>query len=234
MGDINIKIIDALEQIPTLVKAAETYKETSNRIIATLSDAIKKRPQAEFTDEELQKLAQVISTTRCASPDMASISRELARRVSDDVAAIIGNDLKAKAAEALKGASVMVEHSHYVERNLKDIVEKKVKKKISILWIVIFILLGVIGITAVFYYNSDLYWGREFYEVYASKYITADEKAALERGAGYTGILPYRYNEDPGAARVQLKRNKEILKKREKEAQKNKGTFRTEEFLKVN
>lgn len=231
MEDINKKIIDALEQIPTLVKAAETYKETSNRITATLSDAIKKRPQAEFTDDELQKLTQVISKTRCASPDMAYISRELARRVSDDVAAIIGNNLKAKAAEALKGASVTVEHSHYIERNLKDLVEKKVKKKISILWIVIFILLGAVGITAVIYYNSDLYWGREFYEVYASKYITADEKAALERNSGYTGILPNVYYENPSTAQEWLKRAKFILKKREDEAKKNKGKYSIEDII---
>ena len=46
MEDTNKILIDALEQIPALVKAAETFKETSNRIVATLADAIKKRPQA--------------------------------------------------------------------------------------------------------------------------------------------------------------------------------------------
>ena len=232
MEDINKTLIDALGQIPALVNAAETYKETSNRIIATLSEAIKQRPQAEFTDEELKKLAQVISTTRCASPDMAYISRELARRVSDDVAAIIGNNIKAKAAEALKGASVTVEHSHYIERNLKGLVDKKVKKKISIFWIIIIILLGVVGITAVVYFNSDTYWGKQFFEVYTSEYITPEEKAALERNSGYTDILPQTYDENPSNAKEWLKRSKVILKKREDEAKKNKGKYSTNEVIK--
>lgn len=227
----NKVLLDALEQIPNLINAAQTYKATSDRIITTLAEAVKKRPQAVLPTEELEKMKEVIKTTPCAKPDITLISRELARRIYDDVAVAVKPAVRNAAIGALKGASVSVEHSHYVDRNLKDIVDKKVKKKISILWIVIFILLGMIGITAVFYYDSDLYWGREYYEVYASKYITADEKAALERGAGYTGVLPHGYYEDPLAARAQLKRNKEIIKMREKEAKKNKGKFSIEDII---
>ena len=231
MEDTNKILIDALEQIPALVKAAETFKETSNRIVATLADAIKKRPQAEFTDDELQKLAKVISDTRCASPDMAYISRELSRRLSGDISDAIGPVIKNKAAVALKNASVTVEHSHVVERDLKDVVDKRMKHRILVLWFIIIILLEAIGISAFNYYCSDTYWGKQFNQLYMSKYITQEEKARIEKDAGYTGILPRGYHNNSAAAQIRLQLSMEILKKREKEAKMNNGKFSTEEEI---
>lgn len=220
MDDINKKLVDGLEQIPTLVQAAKTFKETSNRIVTTLADAIKKRPQAEFTDGELQKLAKIISNTRCASPDMAYISRELARRVSNDVAAIIGSDIKAKAAEALKGASVTVEHSHYVERNLKDIVDKKMKKKILILRSIILALVAAFGISLISYFDGETYWGKQYFDVYTSPYLTQEEKATLKENSILLSVLPRGYRKDAASSRLQIKHMKEELKRREKASKK--------------
>ena len=227
----NKTLLDALEQIPNLINAAQTYKATSDRIITTLAEAVKKRSQAILPAEELEKMKEVIKTTPCAKPDINLISRELARRIYDDVAAAVKPAVRNAAIEALKAESVTVEHSHVIERNLRSIVEEKMKKKVRILWLIIVVLLGAIGISAIAYLNSDTYWGREFYELFTSKYITADEKAALERGAGYISVLPYGYDEDPFAARAQLKRNKEIIKMREKEAKKNKGKFSIEDII---
>lgn len=229
----NKALLDALEQIPNLINAAQTYKATSDRIITTLAEAVKKRPQAILPAEELEKMKEVIKTTPCAKPDINLISRELARRIYDDVAAAVKPAVRNAAIEALKAESVTVEHSHVIERNLRSIVEEKMKKKVRILWLIIVVLLGAIGISAIAYLNSDTYWGREFYELFTSKYITADEKAALERSVGYTGILPRGYYEDPSAARAQLKLNMEILKKREKEAKKKKGAFSTEDTIQI-
>ena len=225
----NKALLDALEQIPNLINAAQTYKATSDRIITTLAEAVKKRPQAILPAEELEKIKKAIQETRCAQPDITLISRELARRISEDVSDAIKPALRTAAAEALRAESVNVEHSHVIERNLWSIVDEKMKKKVRILWIIIIVLFGAIGISAISFFNSETHWGQEFYELYSSKYITADEKAALERSVGYTGVLPLGYYEDPVAARAQLKRNKDILKMREKEAKKNKGKFSTDE-----
>lgn len=225
----NKALLDALAQIPDLIKAAETYKATSERIISTLAEAVKKRPQAVIPEEELEKTKKAIQETRCAQPDITLISRELAWRISEDVSDAIKPALRTAAAEALRAESVNVEHSHVIERNLWSIVDEKMKKKVRILWIIIIVLFGAIGISAISFFNSETHWGQEFYELYSSKYITADEKAALERSVGYTGVLPLGYYEDPVAARAQLKRNKDILKMREKEAKKNKGKFSTDE-----
>jgi hypothetical protein len=227
----NKEILDALAKIPELVKAAETFKRTTEKAIATLAEAVKQRPQAMISESELDKLSERISKTKCAPPDTTLISRELSRRLSCDISDAIGLVIKNKAAVALKNASVTVEHSHVVERDLKDVVDKRMRHKILMLWIIIIVLLEAIGISAFNYYCSDIFWGKQFKELYTSKYITQDEKARIERNAGYTGILPKGYHKNPGAAQARLQLSMEILKKREKEAKMNNGKFSTEEEI---
>ena len=216
----NKTLLDALEQIPNLINAAQTYKATSDRIITTLAEAVKKRPQAILPAEELEKMKEVIKTTPCAKPDIAPISRELARRISGDVADAIKPAVRNAASEALKGASVLVEHSHVIERNLKDVADKKMKKTNRILWGVIIILVLTIGISAITYFSGETYWGKQFYDVYTSKYLTPEEKANLKENSFLLSVLPRGYREDTATARLQIKQYKEILKKREKDAKK--------------
>lgn len=218
----NKEIIDALTQIPALIKAADTYKETSSHIIATLAEAVKQRPQAVVPESELMKLKQIISTTRCALPDVNYVSRELARQFSNEAASAMGPIIREKAAEALKGASVTVNHVHCVEKDLKDVVDKKMKKTVSIFAIIIVALVETITISAISYYYSDTYWGKRFYELYTSSYLTPEEKANLEQKASVTAILPLNYHDDPTTARLELQQKERILKQREKEARKNK------------
>ena len=216
----NKALLDALEQIPNLINAAQTYKATSDRIITTLAEAVKKRPQAILPAEELEKIKEVIKTTPCAKPDITLISRELARRISGDVADAIKPAVRNAASEALKGASVLVEHSHVIERNLKDVADKKMKKTNRILWGVIIILVLTIGISAITYFCGETYWGKQFYDVYTSKYLTPEEKANLKENSFLLSVLPRGYREDTATAQLQIKQYKEILKKREKDAKK--------------
>ena len=227
----NKEILDALAKIPELVKAAETFKRTTEKAIATLAEAVKQRPQAIISESELDILSERISKTKCAPPDTTLISRELSRRLSGDISDAIGPVIKNKAAVALKNASVTVEHSHVVERDLKDVVDKRMRHRILVLWFIIIILLEAIGISAFNYYCSDTFWGKQFKELYTSKYITQEERARIERNAGYTGILPHGYHKNPGAAQARLQLSMEILKKREKEAKMNNGKFNTEEEI---
>lgn len=90
-----------------------------------------KRPQAVIPGEELEKIKKAIRETRCAQPDITFISRELARRISGDVSDAIKPTIMTATAEALRAESVNVEHSHVIERNLREIVDKKKKKVLS-------------------------------------------------------------------------------------------------------
>lgn len=216
----NKALLDALEQIPNLIRAAETYKATSDRIVTTLAEAVKKSPQAVVPAGELEKMKEVIKTTPCAKPDITLISKELARRIAGDVADAIKPAVRNAATEALKCASVSVEHSHVIERNLKDVVDKKMKKTNRILWGVIIILVLSIGISAITYFSGETYWGKQYYDVFTSKYLTPEEKANLKENSFLLSVLPRDYREDTAAARLQIKQYKEILKKREKDAKK--------------
>lgn len=216
----NKALLDALEQIPNLINAAQTYKATSDHIITTLAEAVKKRPQAVVPAGELEKMKEIIKTTPCAKPDITLISKELARRISGDVADAIKPAVRNAATEALKGASVSVEHSHVIERDLKDVVDKKMKNTNRILWGVIIILVLTIGISTITYFSGETYWGKQYYDVCTSKYLTPEEKAKLKENSFFLSVLPRGYREDTDAAQLQIRQYKEILKKREKDAKK--------------
>ena len=47
-----------------------------------------------------------------------------------------------------------------------------------------------------------------------------EEKATLKENSYMMSVLPHNYLDDTATARLQIKQYKEILKKREKEAQK--------------
>ena len=61
----NKDIVEALEQVPALVKAAETFKATSGHIVSSLADAVKQRPQAEIPESELLKIFKGIGGKGC-------------------------------------------------------------------------------------------------------------------------------------------------------------------------
>lgn len=216
----NKALLDALEQIPNLINAAQTYKATSDHIITTLAEAVKKRPQAVVPAGELEKMKEIIKTTPCAKPDITLISKELARRISGDVADAIKPAVRNAATEALKGASVSVEHSHVIERDLKYVVDKKMKKTNRILWGVIIILVLTIGISTITYFSGETFWGKQYYDVYTSKYLTPEEKAKLKENSFFLSVLPCGYREDTATAQLHIRQYKEILKKREKDAKK--------------
>lgn len=216
----NKELIDALEKIPAFIQAAETFRGTTNHIIATFSKELKNYSRAEIPETELKKISEVIEQTQCAQPDVDTLSRDLARRLSRDVSDEIRPAIKRAASEALKSATVTVEHSHYIEKDLRGLVDERVKKKFLILWSIIIILLITIGISVISYYNGEVYWGKQFYDVYTSEYLTAEEKDNLRENSYLMSVLPRDYFEDSATARLQIKQFKKSLKKREAEANK--------------
>ena len=207
----NKDIVEALEQVPALVKAAETFKATSGHIVSSLADAVKQRPQAEIPESELQK----ISKTPCAQPDVDSFSKALVQKVAGD----IGSTIKDKVDEALEGATVKVQHTHSYcfERDLKEVADMRLTKRCMIFGLASFVLASIIAIIAVTHYNSDVYWGKQFNKVYSSPYLTEEERELIQRNYYTVAILPSEYHNDPPKAKEQLKRTRSILKKRKKE-----------------
>ena len=72
-------------------------------------------------------------------------------------------------------------------------------------------------------YNSEAYWGRQYYEVYSSPYLTDKEREKISRDVHTIAILPNEFDKDPKRVKEQIKKNRGILKERKKEAKKDKG-----------
>ena len=208
----NKDIVEALEKAPELVKAAETFKATSGHIVSSLADAVKQRPQAEIPESELQKISQ----TPCAPPDVDSFSKALVQKVAGDIGTVIKN----KVNEALKGATVTVQHTHSycIERDLKEYADTRLWNRSIAFGLTSVVLAAIIVIIAIVHYNSANYWGRQYYEIYSSPYLTKKEKEKISRDVHTIAILPNEFDKDPKRVKEQIKKSKAILKERKKEA----------------
>ena len=206
------ELVDALVQVPELVEAAKTFKETSGHIISSVADAIQKRPQAEIPDSELQKIA----ATPCAPPKMDSVVKDFAYKVVGIIEPII----KDKVNEALKSAEVTVQHTHSYcfERDLKDVADTRLMKRCLIFGLTTVVLALILAIIAIAHFNSETYWGKQYYEVYSSPYLTEEEWEKISQNVHIIAILPNEFDKDPKRVKEQLKKNKSILKERKKEA----------------
>ena len=208
----NKDIVEALEQVPALVKAAETFKATSGHIVSSLADAVKQRPQAEIPESELQK----ISKTPCAQPDVDSFSKALVQKVAGD----IGSTIKEKVDEALKGATVKVQHTHSycIEKDLKEFADIRLWNRSLAFGLTSVVLVAIIAIIAIVHFNSETYWGKQYYEVYSSPYLTEEEWENISRNIHTIAILPNEFDKDPKRVKKQIKKDNGILKVQKKEA----------------
>ena len=206
------ELVDALVQIPDLVEAAKTLKESLGHVISSFADALKKRPQAEIPDSELQKIA----ATPCAPPQMDSVVKDFANKVVGAIEPII----KDKVNEALKGATVTVQHTHSycIEKDLKEFADIRLWNRSIAFGLTSVVLVAIIVIIAIVHFNSETYWGKQYYEVYSSPYLTEEEWEKISQNVHIIAILPNEFDKDPKRVKEQLKKNKSILKERKKEA----------------
>ena len=211
----NKDIVEALEQVPALVKAAETFKATSGHIVSSLADAVKQRPQAEIPESELQKISQ----TPCAPPDVDSFSKALVQKVAGDIGTVIKN----KVNEALKGATVTVQHTHSycIEKDLKEFADIRLWNRSLAFGLTSVVLVAIIAIIAIVHYNSETYWGKQFYKVYSSPYLTKEEWKNISRDTHTIAILPDEFDKDSKRVKEQIKKSKATLKERKREAKKS-------------
>ena len=80
------------------------------------------------------------------------------------------------------------------------------------------VLVAIIVIIAIVYYNSEIYWGRQYYKVYSSPYLTDEEWDKISRDVHTVAILPNEFDKDPKRVKEQIKKSKAILKERKKDA----------------
>ena len=182
MNDTQV-ILTALSQAPDLVEAARTYKETNDKAINTISNAVKQQPKAIIPDSEMTKLKNNISQTQCALPDTEEFTKELA----DQVYKIIAPSIRTEIKSAVGATDITINHEHkhrhYAYSASFDMINDTAKK-----WIIGLSIFAVVAVGAFSYWvhyvrNSELFLGKRCLEIYESEYVTEQEKRRCSRNS---------------------------------------------------
>lgn len=206
-------LIEALGQIPELVEAAKTYKASNEKTISTMSMAIKKRPEAEIPQKEVEKVTNAVKATPCALPDTDDFLKAIAGMMRP----IIQHEVK----EAVGATKIKVQHEHthrhYSYSASFDMINDTAKKWIIGLAMSTLILAATLVIGLVHLMNSEMYLGKKYMEIYDSGLLTKSEKEKLLKDAYMVSLYPEAYEGYPKAFRERLRKNKSIVDDRELE-----------------
>lgn len=206
-------LIEALGQIPELVEAAKTYKASNEKTISTMSMAIKKRPEAEIPQKEVEKVTDAVKVTPCALPDTDDFLKAIAGMMRP----IIHQEVK----EAVGATKIKVQHEHrhdhYSYSASWSMVKDTAKKLIIGLAISTLILTVTLVAVLVHFTNSEMYLGKKYMELYQSDLLTKSEKEKLLKDAYMVSLYPEAYEGYPKAFRERLRKNKSIVDDRELE-----------------
>ena len=227
MNDTQV-ILTALSQAPDLVEAARTYKETNDKAINTISNAVKQQPKAIIPDSEMTKLKNNISQTQCALPDTEEFTKELA----DQVYKIIAPSVRAEIKSAVGATDITINHEHkhrhYAYSASFDMINDTAKK-----WIIGLSIFAVLAVGAFTYWvhyvrNSELFLGQRCLEIYESKYVTDQEKKEMFKEFYSVALYPKKYQDSPEALRERIRKNEAIIYEREIQSCFKKGKFKTD------
>ena len=206
-------LIEALGQIPELVEAAKTYKASNEKTISTMSMAIKKRPEAEIPQKEVEKVTDAVKATPCALPDTDDFLKAIAGMMRP----IIHQEVK----EAVGATKIKIQHEHrhdhYSYSASWSMVKDTAKKLIIGLAISTLILTATLVSVLVHFTNSEMYLGKKYMELYQSDLLTKSEKEKLLKDAYMVSLYPEAYEGYPKAFRERLRKNKSIVDDRELE-----------------
>ena len=206
-------LIEALGQIPELVEAAKTYKASNEKTISTMSMAIKKRPEAEIPQKEVEKVTDAVKATPCALPDTDDFLKAIAGMMRP----IIHQEVK----EAVGATKIKIQHEHthrhYSYSASFDMINDTAKKLIIGLAISTLILTVTLVAVLVHFTNSEMYLGKKYMELYQSDLLTKSEKEKLLKDAYMVSLYPEAYEGYPKAFRERLRKNKSIVDDRELE-----------------
>ena len=213
---MNNEIVKALGEVPALV-------ETAKNLSKLIGEAMLERAKAEIPNEEIERVCssikKTVETTQCALPDTSKLESEIASGVSKE----LPDNLR----EAVKNTPVKLEHHHYHDTTwaMSEYAEKKTRRSYRLSFAInLALVLTLIG-GVIWYHNQKSYWGEQYLEICRSGYITNAEREALGKDIFYVGILPGEYHKNPKLVREKIRRNQEVIRHREMEAQNNKGQF---------
>ena len=206
-------LIEALGQIPELVEAAKTYKESNEKIVSTMSTAIKTRPEAVIPQNEVEKVTDAVKATPCALPDTDDFLKAIAGLMRP----IIQHEVK----EAVGATKIKIQHEHrhdhYSYSASFDMINDTAKKWIIGLAISTLMLTATLITGIVHLMNSEMYLGKKYMEMYDSGLLTKSEKEQFIKDSYTVSRYPKAYKGYPKAFRERLRKNNAIINDRELE-----------------
>lgn len=225
MNDTEI-LLKALGQLPDLVDAAKTYKETNDKTVSTLSTAIKERPKAIIPESEMSRLKCNILQTPCALPDTDGVAAQIVEYVRECMPAIVQAEVKKALGETK--VTMIHRHEHYSIGSLWNIVNDVTKRWIVALGISVVLLLCALVYSVDYALTSELFLGKSYREICNSKYITKEERDAMIKDVYAVSACPRKYEGRPKALRDKIRQNKAILRERKSRAMYENDKFPTE------
>ena len=217
-------LIEALGQIPELVEAAKTYKASNEKTISTMSMAIKKRPEAEIPQKEVEKVTDAVKATPCALPDTDDFLKAIAGMMRP----IIHQEVK----EAVGATKIKIQHEHrhdhYSYSASWSMVKDTAKKWIIGLSIFVLVQFGALAYCMHYVRNSELFLGKRCMDIYISDYVTEKEKKEMLKDCYWIAFYPKKYQDSPQALRERIRKNETIIKDREFQSHFKKGKFKTD------
>lgn len=232
MAETN-ELIKALGQVPELVEKTDRVLEDSDQKFRILAEATQKRMQAEISPTEVEKVAnaaaEAVSRTKCASPDLKEVSHLIAENITNLLIESVKPVMIDAIKDAIKGTPVKVEHhhTHTTLRYLCQMTEQPIRGWITGLATISIILFFYTSISLYSYFNGEKYLGSQYNKIYFSKYTTDAERKMLDANTYTVGFIPYEFETTPKLVKQKIKRNLQILRQREMEANANNGKFST-------
>lgn len=225
----NNELYKSLGQVPELVKLAQNLIQNIEKLSKLVAELCKRQAKAYVPREEHEKLAQIISNTPCAAPDMSEVAGKLSNAVMRTLVRDIHDEAVNAVKDAVKDTPVKVEKNiHYTSCwEMSKIADKKLKRGFWIMFSITAIAVILIALGAYEYYNGQMHLGKQYEEIYRSPFTTDAEREMLGEDIYYYGFLPKEFRKSPGLVKAKIKRNKQILQQRNEEAKANKGKYST-------
>lgn len=239
MQEENKIIIKALGEIPSLVNSTKAIIESDEKLIRTVCEIARQKAIAHIPKEDIEAMVNEINVnciasvkqTQCAIPDTSIMATQITNKVKDAIKSDIESEVKLAVKDAIKDEPLKVLHEH---TTLKELISYADKKLVDYSKVLVFI---AVAFMALFLYSifensmSDSSWGARYRNVYASKYITQEEKDLLKENAYIVAALPDEYYKSPKAIRAKIRQNEKIIKQRKKEVKQNKGMYSPEPHI---
>lgn len=229
--DNNNEIIKILARLPELDRKFDAVLKDSEKKSALLSDFIKEGIRARMPKDEIERISNEmiskIQATKCATPDVPEVSNKVAKEITRLITSTVYSTVTTAVKASVADVTLKIEHlhTHTTLSEMCKMASAKLRNWITGLACTCGILLFAVVYCCVVSFNNPVLIGKQYYDVYTSKYTTDKERTALAKNCYYVSVLPDEFDNNRKIAKSKIRHNKQIIRQRKAEARAKKGSF---------